>query len=83
MSFYDKWMKVVKLYVQYDFGAAKGIHELGYPKSRRTTLKSWYKEYKETNDLHPKRTRKEKFSEEQKRNPGVSLMKLTNRKKAL
>ena len=66
MFFYDERMKAVKLYIQYDLSAAKVIRELGYPRNRHT-LTNWYKEYKETNNLHLKRPRKEKFSEEQKR----------------
>ena len=66
MFSYDKRMKAVKLYIQYDFKAAAVMHELGYPKNRHT-LCAWYREYKETNSLHYKRIRKEKFSEEQKR----------------
>ena len=66
MFSYDERMKAVKLYIQYDLSAAKVIRELGYPRNRHT-LTNWYKEYKETNNLHLKRPRKEKFSEEQKR----------------
>lgn len=63
MFSYDERMKAVKLYIQYDLSAAKVIRELGYPRNRHT-LTNWYNEYKETNNLHLKSPRKEKFSEE-------------------
>lgn len=64
MFSYDERMKAVKLYIQYDLSVAKAIRELGYPKNRHT-LTNWYIEYKEMNNLHIKRLRKEKLSKEQ------------------
>jgi putative transposase len=66
MFSYDKRIKAVKLFIQYDLSAAAVMHELGYPKNRHT-LYAWYKEYKETGQLHRRRTQRKKYSEDQKR----------------
>ncbi|MGI6118583.1 MAG: hypothetical protein ACOYBC_09395 [Bilifractor sp.] len=50
----------VKLFIQYDLSAAAVMHELGYPKNRHT-LYAWYKEYKETEHLHRRRTQRKNF----------------------
>jgi len=50
MYTYEDRMKAVKLYIKYDLSAADTIRKLGYP--NRKMLVRWYKEYKETGDLH-------------------------------
>ncbi len=65
MFSYDDRMKAVLLYIKYDRGAAAAVRDLGYPSPK--TLKSWYREYISTGDLHGPKTRKTKFTAEQKR----------------
>lgn len=42
-------MKAVELYIKYNLSAAT-VRDFGYP--NRKMLARWYKEYKETGDLH-------------------------------
>jgi len=46
---YDDRMKAVLLYIKYDRGAA-AVRDLGYPTPKK--LKSWYREYISSGDLH-------------------------------
>lgn len=63
MYSYEDRMRAVKLYIKYDKSAASVIQELGYP--NRHTLKNWYLEYQQNNDLKKKSQRASKFSYEQ------------------
>ncbi|NLM26831.1 MAG: IS3 family transposase [Clostridiaceae bacterium] len=63
MYSYEDRMKAVKLYIKYDFSAADTIRELGYP--NRKMLVRWYKEYKETGDLHKQYIKRPKYTPEQ------------------
>ena len=50
MYSYEKRIKAVQLYIQYDLSAADTVRVLGYPDP--TQLKVWYKEFIERGDLH-------------------------------
>ena len=63
MYSYEDRMKAVKLYIKYDFSATDTIRELGYP--NRKMLVRWYKEYKETGDLHKQYIKCPKYTPEQ------------------
>jgi len=65
MYSYEDRMKAVELYIKYDLSAAATIRELGYP--NRKMLARWYKEYKETGDLHKHYNKKAKYTPEQKK----------------
>lgn len=65
MFSYDERKKAVQLYIKYDLGAAATVRDLGYPTAK--TLKSWYREYITTGDLHGPKIRRPKFTAEQKR----------------
>ena len=65
MFSYDDRMKAVLLYIQYDRGSAATVRDLGYPTTK--TLKSWYREYIATGDLHGGRICKSGFTEEKER----------------
>ncbi|MFW5556327.1 MAG: IS3 family transposase [Roseburia inulinivorans] len=65
MYSYEQRIKAVQLLIKYDMSYSTVIHELGYPDSG--SLRGWYKEYKENGDLHKDRTRKSKYTLEQKR----------------
>ncbi len=56
-------MKAVKFYIKYVLCAADTVRELGYP--YRKMLARWYKEYKETGDLHKQFIRIPKYTPEQ------------------
>jgi putative transposase len=58
-------MKAMELYIKYDLSATAVIRELGYP--NRKMLARWYKEYKETGDLHKQYNKKAKYTPEQKK----------------
>ena len=58
-------MKAVLLYIKYDRGAAATVRDLGYPTPR--TLKSWYREYISTGELHGAKIRTSRFTAEQER----------------
>ena len=62
-SYIDR-MRAVQLYIQYDFGAAATIRELGYPSVNM--LRRWYSEYGETSDLHRRSVRTPKYSDARK-----------------
>jgi putative transposase len=63
MYSYEDRMRAVKLYIKYDLCAADTVRELGYP--NRKMLVRWYKEYKETGDLHKKFIKRQKYTSEQ------------------
>ena len=63
MYSYEERMKAVKLYIKYGLCAADTVRELGYP--YRKMLARWYKEYKETGDLHKQFIRSPKYTPEQ------------------
>ena len=65
MYSYEQRIKAVQLLIKYDMSYSTVIHELGYPDSG--SLRGWYKEYKENGDLHKDRTKKSKYTLEQKR----------------
>lgn len=50
MYSYEKRIKAVKLYIQYDRSVAAVRRELGYPSPNM--LLRWYAEYAENGDLH-------------------------------
>ena len=64
MYSYEDRMRAVKLYEQYGQHAAAVIRELGYPD--RHILVKWYREYVHSGDLNQKRSRKPKYSMEQR-----------------
>lgn len=51
MYSYEKRLKAVQLYLQYDRSYASVFREIGYPPSIKT-IKYWVKEYEESVDLH-------------------------------
>lgn len=63
MYSYEDRMKAVKLYIKYDLSAADTIRELGYP--NRKMIVRWYKEYRETGDLHEQYIKRPKYTYEQ------------------
>ena len=63
MYSYEERMKAVKLYIKYGLCAADTVRELGYP--YRKMLARWYKEYKETGDLHKQFIKRPKYTPEQ------------------
>lgn len=63
MYSHEDRMKAIKLYVKYDFSAADTLRELGYPS--RSMLVRWYKEYKETGELHEQYAKRPRYSPEQ------------------
>ena len=65
MFSYKERVKAVKLLLQYDISYATVLRELGYPS--RESLVSWYKEYVQNGDLHQDYIKKDKFTEEQKK----------------
>ena len=64
MFTYEVRIKAVKLLIKYDMSYAQVIRELGYPE--RSTLRSWYKEYRANGDLHQKCFKKSRFTLEEK-----------------
>lgn len=56
--------KAIKLFLKYDCSYADTIHKLGYPSV--SALRSWYKEYLESGELHQKYHKKQKYSKKQK-----------------
>lgn len=48
-------MKVIRLYIEYDYNARAVIRELGYPSRNRLAI--WYKEYQKHGTLFKKRSR--------------------------
>jgi len=65
MFSYEERIKAVKLLIQYDMCHADVVRELGYPS--KGSLRDWYREYKESDNLHNDYIRKYKYSSEQKR----------------
>jgi len=63
MYSYEDRMKAVKLYIKYDLCAADTIRTLGYPNPKM--LVRWYKEFKETGDLHKQYIKRPKYTFEQ------------------
>jgi putative transposase len=63
MYSYKDRIKAVKLYIKYDLSIADTVRELGYP--NRKMLVRWYKEYKETGDLHKQYIKQPKYTTEQ------------------
>ena len=67
MYSYEQRIKAVELLIQYDMSYSTVMRELGYPSSWQS-LRSWYKEYKNGGDLHPKnKDGNQKFTAEAKR----------------
>ena len=64
MFSYKERIKAVKLLIQYDMSYSDVIRELGYPS--KNSLRNWYEEYKNSNDLHSSYIRKYKYSSEEK-----------------
>ena len=64
MFTYQQRIKAVELYIKYGLKAAATIRDLGYP--TRRSLQSWYREYRDTGDLHRDITRKSRFTDKQK-----------------
>jgi len=64
MFSYEERIKAVKLLIQYDMSYADVIRELGYPS--KMSLRNWYEEYKDSDDLHTNYIRKCKYSSEEK-----------------
>lgn len=64
MYSYEKRIKAVKLYIQYDRSVAAVRRELGYPSPNM--LLCWYAEYVENGDLHKAYKDPVWFSEDQK-----------------
>lgn len=65
MYSYEDRIRAVKLYIQYDKSAAATVRVLGYPS--RKNLYRWYQAYIESGDSVKRRTRKERYSNKQKR----------------
>jgi putative transposase len=61
---YQQRIKAVELYIKYGLKAAATTRDLGYP--TRRSLQSWYREYRDTGDLHRDITRKSRFTNKQK-----------------
>ena len=64
MYSYEARMRAVRLYIKYDRRPAATIRELGYPS--RGMLRSWYREFNESGDLHQDFRRKPEYSHEEK-----------------
>ncbi len=64
MFSYEERIRAVNLLIHYDLSYADVIRELGYP--ARGSLRNWYNEYKECNDLHARHNRKYKYTIEKK-----------------
>ena len=64
MYSYEARMRAVRLYIKYDRRPAATIRELGYPS--RGMLRSWYREFGESGDLHQGLRRRPRYSNEQK-----------------
>jgi transposase InsO family protein/transposase-like protein len=62
MYTYEEREKAVKLYIKYGLSAAATVRELGYPEKKTLTL--WYKEYKETGELHKEFIKHPNYSRE-------------------
>ena len=64
MYSYEARMRAVKLYIKYAQRPAATIRELGYPS--RGMLRSWYREFAESGDLHQGLRRRPRYSNEEK-----------------
>lgn len=65
MYSYEERIRAVKFYINCGYNAAYTVQKLGYPDA--TSLKHWYREYTQTNDLHHGRRKVSKFSNKEKR----------------
>lgn len=64
MYSYEERMRAMRLYIKYGQRPAVTIRELGYPS--RGMLRSWYREFRESGDLHHVYRRRPRYSNEQK-----------------
>ena len=65
MYSYDDRIRAVRFYINCGYNAAYTVQKLGYPDA--TSLKHWYREYTQTNDLHHGRKKVSKYSDKEKR----------------
>lgn len=63
MYSYEARMRAVRLYIKYDRRPAATVRELGY--SSRGMLRSWYREFDESGDLHQDFKRRPRYSNEE------------------
>ena len=66
MYSYEERVKAVNLYIKFGLSAAATVRELGYP--TRKMLRLWYKEYKETGELHREYIKHPNFNQDQMKN---------------
>lgn len=64
MFSYEERIKAVKLLLQYDMSYSTVIREPGYPPKK--SLRNWYNEYSQNEDLHQSFIKQPKFTEEEK-----------------
>lgn len=65
MYSYEKRKRAVELYIKYGRRGRTVIRELGYPSSR-SALRNWYREFKETGDLHQTFRSSGRYTQEEK-----------------
>lgn len=65
MYSFEERIRAVKFYIYCGYNAAYTVQKLGYPDA--TSLKHWYREYTQTNDLHHGRKKVSKYSDKVKR----------------
>ena len=65
MYSYEERIQAVRIYINCGFNAAYAVQQLGYPDA--TQLVRWYKEYTVNNDLHFKKKKYNKYTDEEKR----------------
>lgn len=65
MYSYEDRIRAVKFYINCGYNAAYTVLKLGYPDA--CSLKHWYREYTQANDLHHGRKKVSKFTDKEKR----------------
>lgn len=66
MYSYSDRIRAIKFYIKCGFNAAYTVRKLGYPDA--TSIKHWYKEYCNNDDLHSKKIKYSKYTDVEKRN---------------
>lgn len=66
MYSYSDRIRAIKFYMKCGFNAAYTVRKLGYTDA--TSIKHWYKEYCNNDDLHSKKIKYSKFTDVEKRN---------------
>ena len=75
MYSHEERTRAVNLYIEYNLNSEAVVRELGYPS--KPALRYWYKEYKETGELHEASKLLSRYSQEEKARAVVHYMTIS------